>query len=104
MKNNDFFIGSCSHAYFLNYVALYVSLKLEGNVINVRCHVSGCSGLLEDEDCWRILPTKCGEFEKLDADERWKDDVMLMKHPKDMRWRQCLILGFILRNRRVACA
>lgn len=58
MKNNDFFIGSCSHAYFLNYVALYVSLKLEGNVINVRCHVSGCSGLLEDEDCWRILPTK----------------------------------------------
>ncbi|KAL5098400.1 hypothetical protein RYX36_002727 [Vicia faba] len=148
-----FFISGCSHAYCSGCVALYVSSKLEDNVINVRCPVSGCSGLLEAEDCRSILPVEvfdrwgkatcealfdvsekfycpyadcsallindgteavrnsecpncrkifcaqckvpwhdgieCTEFQKLNADERGKDDVMLMKLAKDMNWRRC---------------
>ncbi|XP_058727701.1 E3 ubiquitin-protein ligase RSL1-like [Vicia villosa] len=151
--NDAFFISGCYHAYCSDCVALYVSSKLEDNVINVRCPVSGCSGLLEAEECRSILPVEvfdrwgkaacealfdvsekfycpyadcsallindgteavkhsecpncrklfcaqckvpwhdgieCSEFQKLNADERGKDDVMLMRLAKDMNWRRC---------------
>ncbi|MCH88621.1 putative E3 ubiquitin-protein ligase RNF144A-like [Trifolium medium] len=32
---------------------------------------------------------KCSEFEKLNADEREKEDVMLMNLAKNMAWRRC---------------
>ncbi|XP_027188938.1 E3 ubiquitin-protein ligase RSL1-like isoform X2 [Cicer arietinum] len=151
--HDAFFIGGCSHAYCSDCVAMYVASKLEENVINVRCPVSGCSGLLEAEDCRSILPAEvfdrwgkascealfdvsekfycpfadcsallindgtetveqsecpncermfcakckvawhegieCSEFEKLNSDEREKEDVMLMRLAKDMKWRRC---------------
>ncbi|WJX24533.1 RBR-type E3 ubiquitin transferase [Trifolium repens] len=32
---------------------------------------------------------KCSEFEKLNADERGREDVMFMNLAKDMQWRRC---------------
>jgi E3 ubiquitin-protein ligase RNF144 len=151
--NDAFFIIGCSHAYCSDCVTMYVRSKLDDNVINVRCPVSGCSGLLEAEDCRSILPAdvfdrwgkalceamfdvsekfycpfadcsallindgteevrasecpncrryfcakcrvpwhdgiECSDFEKLNADERGKEDVMLMKLAKDKKWRRC---------------
>jgi len=148
-----FFITGCNHVYCSHCVVLYVRSKIEENVINVRCPVSGCSGLLEAEECRTILPVEvfdrwgkalcealfdvnekfycpfpdcsalmindgseavlqsecpncrrlfcaqckvpwhdgieCSEFQKLNADERGKDDVMLMKLAKDQKWRRC---------------
>ncbi|XP_057433529.1 E3 ubiquitin-protein ligase RSL1-like [Lotus japonicus] len=52
---DSFAISGCSHAYCSDCVATYVRSKLEENVINIRCPVSGCSGLLEAEDCRAIL-------------------------------------------------
>lgn len=149
-----FTISGCSHAYCSDCVAMYVASKVEENVINIRCPVSGCTaGLLEAEDCRSILPAavfdrwgkasceaaitesekfycpfgdcsalliddgteavresecpncrrifcaqcrvpwhdgiECAEFQKLNADERQKEDVMLMKLAKDMKWKRC---------------
>ncbi|KEH37680.1 zinc finger, C3HC4 type (RING finger) protein [Medicago truncatula] len=148
-----FFITGCNHAYCSDCVVLYVRSKIEENVINVRCPESGCSGLLEAEECRAILPVEdfdrwgkalceamfdvnekfycpfpdcsallindgteavlqsecpncrrlfcaqckvswhdgigCSEFQKLNADERGKNDIMLMKLAKEKQWKRC---------------
>ncbi|XP_057432739.1 probable E3 ubiquitin-protein ligase ARI9 [Lotus japonicus] len=55
---DSFSITGCSHTYCSNCVVMYVRTKLEDNVTNIQCPVSGCLGLLEAEDCRRILPAE----------------------------------------------
>ncbi|XP_057432324.1 uncharacterized protein LOC130725085 [Lotus japonicus] len=55
---DSFSIRGCSHAYCSECVAMYVGSKLQENVINIRCPVPGCSGLLEAEYCRAILPAE----------------------------------------------
>ncbi|KAL5098399.1 hypothetical protein RYX36_002726, partial [Vicia faba] len=50
-ENDTFLVCCCSYAYCADCVALYVSSKLEDNVINMRCPVSECNYLLEAKDC-----------------------------------------------------
>jgi E3 ubiquitin-protein ligase RNF144 len=84
------------------------------DLFNVRekfyCPFADCSALLindgteevrasECPNCRRYFCAKCrvpwhdgiecSDFEKLNADERGKEDVMLMKLAKDMKWRRC---------------
>ncbi|KAI9071307.1 hypothetical protein K1719_046736 [Acacia pycnantha] len=54
--NESFNISGCSHAYCTGCVVRYVGSKLQENVVNIRCPVPGCGGLLEPEDCRGILP------------------------------------------------
>jgi len=154
-----FFITGCNHVYCSDCVVFYIRSKIEENVINVRCPVSGCSGLLEAEECRAILSVdvfdrwgkalcealfdvnekfyclfpdcyallindgseailqsecpnskrlfcaqckvlwhegiECSEFEKQNADERGKNDVMLMNLAKDQKWRRVRIVHFM---------
>ncbi|XP_015955045.1 E3 ubiquitin-protein ligase RSL1 [Arachis duranensis] len=52
----SFCVTGCHHSYCNDCVILYVGSKLQENVINIRCPVPGCKGLLELEDCREILP------------------------------------------------
>ncbi|XP_054822137.1 E3 ubiquitin-protein ligase RSL1 [Prosopis cineraria] len=54
--NESFNISGCSHAYCRGCVIRYVESKLQENIVNIRCPVTGCVGLLEPEDCRGILP------------------------------------------------
>ncbi|XP_028786932.1 E3 ubiquitin-protein ligase RNF144A-like [Neltuma alba] len=54
--NESFSISGCSHAYCIGCVIMYVATKLQENVVNIRCPVPACGGLLEPEDCRGILP------------------------------------------------
>ncbi|XP_061361287.1 E3 ubiquitin-protein ligase RSL1-like isoform X2 [Gastrolobium bilobum] len=155
---DSFSISGCTHAYCTECVVMYVDSKLQENVINIRCPVSGCRGLLEAEDCREILSPQvfdrwgkalcealitadekfycpygdcsallihdgqdaikesecpnchrmlcamckapwhqgieCEEFQKLNKDEREKEDIMLLQLAKEMKWRRCPICRF----------
>ncbi|MED6207534.1 hypothetical protein PIB30_036691 [Stylosanthes scabra] len=52
----SFSIRGCNHSYCRDCVVKYVGSKLDENVINIRCPVPRCSGLLESEDCREVLP------------------------------------------------
>ncbi|KAI4335153.1 hypothetical protein L6164_013825 [Bauhinia variegata] len=52
----SFSISGCSHAYCTECITMYVASRLQENIINIRCPVSECKGLLEPHDCRSILP------------------------------------------------
>ncbi|MED6136522.1 hypothetical protein PIB30_056756 [Stylosanthes scabra] len=52
----SFGVTGCNHSYCNDCVVLYIGSKLQENVINIRCPVPGCKGLLELEGCREILP------------------------------------------------
>lgn len=54
--DESFNIKGCTHAYCRECMAKYVATKLQDNISNIHCPVSGCSGLLEPEYCRSILP------------------------------------------------
>ncbi|KAJ4836744.1 hypothetical protein Tsubulata_005127 [Turnera subulata] len=50
-------IKGCPHAYCTHCVVQYVSSKLEQNLTDIRCPVSGCTtGSLDPEHCRAVLP------------------------------------------------
>ncbi|MED6144888.1 hypothetical protein PIB30_019676 [Stylosanthes scabra] len=55
-QSESFSIRGCSHSYCRDCVVKYIGSKLDENVINIRCPVPRCSGLLESEDCRDVLP------------------------------------------------
>ncbi|XP_057739620.1 E3 ubiquitin-protein ligase RSL1-like [Arachis stenosperma] len=52
----SFTISGCTHSYCTDCVVKYVCSKLDDNVINIRCPVPRCRGLLETNGCREILP------------------------------------------------
>ncbi|KAL4274847.1 hypothetical protein AHAS_Ahas20G0048100 [Arachis hypogaea] len=52
----SFTISGCTHSYCTDCVVKYVCSKLDDNVINIRCPVPRCHGLLETNGCREILP------------------------------------------------
>ncbi|KAL5572285.1 hypothetical protein UlMin_021882 [Ulmus minor] len=54
--NESFSVQGCDHAYCTDCVIRYVDSKLQDNITNIRCPVSGCKGLLEPDHCRLILP------------------------------------------------
>ncbi|GLT85657.1 hypothetical protein SLE2022_038410 [Rubroshorea leprosula] len=64
-QNESFKIKGCSHSYCTDCITKYVALKLQDNITGIRCPVPNCSGLLEPEDCRRILPPE--------VFNRWED-------------------------------
>ncbi|MED6224723.1 hypothetical protein PIB30_086826 [Stylosanthes scabra] len=55
---NWFLVIGCTHAYCKDCVVRYIRSKLDLNVINIRCPVPRCGGLLEPQGCRKILPKK----------------------------------------------
>ncbi|CAK9140530.1 unnamed protein product [Ilex paraguariensis] len=154
--SDSFFIPGCTHRYCSECMVKYVGSKLEENICQIHCPVSGCEGLLEPENCRSILPQHvfdrwgkalceavivvseklycpykdcsalmiherggngevitqsecpncwrlfcaeckvewhwgivCSEFQKLNKDEREKEDIMLMNLAKAKKWMRC---------------
>ncbi|XP_015943258.1 E3 ubiquitin-protein ligase RSL1-like [Arachis duranensis] len=52
----SFTISGCTHSYCTDCVVKYVCSKLDDNVINIRCPMPRCRGLLETNGCREILP------------------------------------------------
>ncbi|MED6119101.1 hypothetical protein PIB30_008613 [Stylosanthes scabra] len=55
---NCFAVTGCTHAYCKDCIVRYIRSKLDLNIINIRCPVPRCGGLLESESCRKILPKK----------------------------------------------
>ncbi|XP_059633278.1 E3 ubiquitin-protein ligase RSL1-like [Cornus florida] len=54
--NESFLIMGCAHSFCFDCVIKYVASKLQENIPQIGCPVSGCFGLLEPEYCRNILP------------------------------------------------
>lgn len=52
----SFSIAGCDHAFCSECMIRYVGSKLQENIVNIRCPVVDCRGLLEPEECRGILP------------------------------------------------
>ncbi|KAL8093819.1 E3 ubiquitin-protein ligase RSL1-like [Apium graveolens] len=52
----SFSINGCTHSYCSDCICKYIVGKLQDNITQICCPVSGCLGLLEPEDCRAILP------------------------------------------------
>jgi len=50
-----FYISGCSHAYCSDCVVKYINSKLDDNIVNIRCPVIECEGLLDPQFCRPIL-------------------------------------------------
>ncbi|EOA28731.1 hypothetical protein CARUB_v10024959mg [Capsella rubella] len=55
-KSESFRINGCSHSYCNDCVSKYIAAKLQDNILSIKCPVSGCSGVLEPDQCRLILP------------------------------------------------
>ncbi|XP_009776040.1 E3 ubiquitin-protein ligase RSL1-like [Nicotiana sylvestris] len=151
-----FKIMGCTHSYCKECMAKYVASKIQENISQISCPVSGCNGLLEPYYCRSILPNEvfdrwgdalceklilgserfycpfkdcsallideseggnlvitqsecpecrrlfcakckvawhsgiaCEEFEKLNKDEREREDIQLMQLAKGQEWQRC---------------
>lgn len=51
-----FNIQGCTHSYCSHCVVNYISSRLQDNIVQIRCPVISCPGLLEPYDCSTILP------------------------------------------------
>ncbi|XP_059635951.1 E3 ubiquitin-protein ligase dbl4-like [Cornus florida] len=71
----DFFhIIGCTHTYCSDCIIKYVASKLQENIPQIRCPVSGCGGLLEPEHCRTILPPELFDsWENLSARRSFLD-------------------------------
>ncbi|XP_019253784.1 PREDICTED: probable E3 ubiquitin-protein ligase RNF217 [Nicotiana attenuata] len=152
-----FKIMGCTHSYCKQCMANYIAKKLQENISQISCPVSGCNRLLEPYYCRSILPNDvfdkwgdalcesmilesekfycpfkdcsallideskgeiwvtitqcecpeckrlfcakckvpwhseilCEEFEKLNKDEREREDIQLMQLAKSKEWQRC---------------
>nr|GMC58441.1 probable E3 ubiquitin-protein ligase RNF144A-B [Ipomoea batatas] len=51
-----FRIKSCKHSYCSDCISKFVASKLQQNVPQINCPVSGCTGVVEPHNCRSILP------------------------------------------------
>nr|GMD79785.1 probable E3 ubiquitin-protein ligase RNF144A-B [Ipomoea batatas] len=51
-----FRIKACKHSYCSNCISKFVASKLQQNVPQINCLVSGCTGVVEPHNCRSILP------------------------------------------------
>lgn len=55
-SSESFSINGCTHSFCSECICKYIGSKLQDNITQIGCPVSGCLGLLEPEDCRLILP------------------------------------------------
>lgn len=88
VNNESFSIKGCAHSYCSDCVQRYVASKLQENVTQIRCPVSGCNGLLDPEHCRCILP--------LEVFDRWGkalcEAVILDAHKFYCPYKDCSVL------------
>ncbi|CAK9144670.1 unnamed protein product [Ilex paraguariensis] len=98
---------ACTHSFCADYISKYVAAKIQENIYNVKCPDTNCKGIIEPDLCRPIVPKEvfdrwentlcesvilgmeCGKFQKLNKDERGREDMMLMELAKNKQWRRC---------------
>lgn len=87
-SKESFPIKGCTHSYCSDCIHKYVASKLQDNITQIQCPVSGCAGLLEPEHCRSILPPQ--------VFDRWGDAlceaVILSAHKFYCPYKDCSAL------------
>ncbi|PPS02883.1 hypothetical protein GOBAR_AA17775 [Gossypium barbadense] len=100
-KENDqmFTTQSCNHSYCSDCISKHVSTRVEENLTVVRCPGVHCETVLELDECRPLLPEvcyvpwhpgiTCEDFQRLNEDERGREDLMVRELAQEKKWARC---------------